>query len=66
MAERFTSNLEAVFDTLQSYIPQMLQSMEPVPASIITGTFGGIGFIVNFLLFAVVSVYLLKDFNPFW
>jgi predicted PurR-regulated permease PerM len=63
VADKVTAGLEDALGALQDRIPQMLQSMQKVLGSIVTGTFGVIGSIVNFLLFAVVSVYLLNDFN---
>ncbi len=63
VAEKVTAGIEDALGALQDRIPQMLQSMQKVLGSIVTGTFGVVGSIVNFLLFAVVSVYLLNDFN---
>jgi predicted PurR-regulated permease PerM len=63
LAERFSSNLDELLGALRSHLPQVLESIRTILVSIITHTFGLIGAIANFLLFAVVSVYLLNDFN---
>jgi predicted PurR-regulated permease PerM len=41
----------------------MLESARGLFVGLVTGTLGAVGAIVNFVLFAVVSVYLLKDFD---
>lgn len=50
-------------DRLQSAQPQILSIVKRVASSLFRGTLGALGAIVNFLLFAVVTVYLLKDFD---
>ncbi|RJP72660.1 MAG: AI-2E family transporter [Candidatus Abyssobacteria bacterium SURF_17] len=62
-AAKLTTNLDSVLATLKENLPQILQSAQKVLTGALTRTFGVAGYIVNFLLFAVVSVYLLKDFN---
>lgn len=63
LAERFSSDIESLFGALKSSVPQMLESVQLVLSRVVTGTLGVVGAIVNFLLFAVVSVYLLLDFD---
>ena len=63
LAERFSSDIEALFETLKGHVPQMLESVSVVLSTVVSGTLGVVGWIVNFLLFAVVSVYLLLDFD---
>jgi len=63
LAERLSANLETVLDSLKNRAPQMLESAQSVLAGLVTGTLGVVGAIINFILFAVVSVYLLKDFD---
>jgi predicted PurR-regulated permease PerM len=63
MAAQINQSLETALSTLQGNIPQILQAAEKVLAGIVTRTVNILGYIVNFLVFAVVSVYLLKDFH---
>ncbi len=49
---------------LKKYIPQVTGFIFGVIISIFYSTFGFVGMLTNFLIFSVVSVYLLKDFNP--
>jgi len=63
LAERFQTDMEAMLGQLQEHVPQMLQALQGVLVSIASRTAGIVGSIINFLLFAVVSVYLLKDFD---
>lgn len=63
LAERFSSDIESLFGTLKSHVPQMLESVRKLFVGLVAGTLGVVGSIVNFLLFAVVSVYLLLDFD---
>jgi predicted PurR-regulated permease PerM len=62
-SERFVSDIESLFEALKRYVPQMLESVSVVLSTVVSGTLGAVGWIVNFLLFAVVSVYLLLDFD---
>lgn len=63
LAERLTEDIEAALGSLQNHVPKILQSMERVFTRVVSSTFGFIGAIANFVLFAVVTVYLLKDFD---
>ena len=63
LAERFGADFESLLGTLKSHVPQMLESVQAVLMSLVAGMLGVVGSIVNFLLFAVVSVYLLLDFD---
>ncbi len=63
MAGKITSNIDTLLEALESHMPQLLQSVQTVLAGIVTRTVGVVGFIANFVLFAVVGVYLLRDFN---
>jgi len=63
ISERLNSGIESLLAALRSHVPQMLESIRTVLASVVAGTLGVVGSIVNFLLFAVVSVYLLLDFD---
>ncbi len=63
LAERLHANLDNLIDAIKRNVPQILTSAEAVVSGIISRTVGFVGFIVNFLLFTVVCVYLLKDFN---
>jgi predicted PurR-regulated permease PerM len=63
IAGKVASNLTALLDALKSHMPQLLQSVQTLLAGIVTRTVGVVGFVAHFLLFAVVGVYLLKDFN---
>ncbi len=47
----------------KKYIPQAISILLNVSKNIFYSTFGFFGIIVNFIIFSVVSVYLLKDFN---
>ena len=63
LAERFSADIESLFATLKSHVPQILESIGGGLSMVLAGTLGMMGAIVNFLLFAVVSVYLLLDFD---
>jgi predicted PurR-regulated permease PerM len=63
LAERISANIESLFEALKGHVPQMLESVSDVLGAVVSGTLGVVGWIVNFLLFAVVSVYLLLDFD---
>jgi predicted PurR-regulated permease PerM len=63
LAERLSTSLEGMLEALKARAPQMLESAQSVLAGLVSGTVGFVGAIVNFILFAVVSVYLLKDFD---
>jgi len=63
LAKRFSSDIESLFATLKSHVPQMLESVGTALSRIVAGTLGVVGSVVTFLLFAVVSVYLLLDFD---
>jgi len=63
LAERFSSDVESLFEALKSQVPRMLESVGGVLSAVAAGTLGFVGSIVNFLLFTVVSVYLLLDFD---
>ncbi|HHT9130327.1 MAG TPA: AI-2E family transporter [Candidatus Brocadiaceae bacterium] len=47
----------------KKYIPQAIGFLLNIAKNIFYSTFGFLGIIVNFVIFGVVSVYLLKDFN---
>lgn len=47
----------------KKYIPQAIGFLLNIVKNIFYSTFGFLGIIVNFVIFSVVSVYLLKDFN---
>ena len=63
MAERLSSSVEAALDSLKSRVPQMLESAQSLLTGLVSGTLGVVGAVINFVLFAVVSVYLLNDFD---
>lgn len=63
LVESLDKYVRSALDALQQNMPQILRSAEAVFAGAVSYTFNIIGFIVNFVLFAVVSVYLLKDFH---
>ncbi len=63
LAETFDRYLNSSLALLQKNMPQILQSLEKAFTGIISYTFSVLGVIVNFVLFSVVSVYLLKDFH---
>lgn len=48
---------------LKKYIPQVMGFFTDIITNIFYSTFGFLGIIVNFIIFSVVSIYLLKDFN---
>ncbi len=48
---------------LKKYVPQSLGFLLNFSKGIFFGTFGILGMVVNFIIFGVVFVYLLKDFN---
>jgi len=63
LAERFDTSVESLFGALKARVPQLLESVSALLAGVVAGTLGVVGSIVNFILFAVVSVYLLLDFD---
>ncbi|GAB4348362.1 MAG: AI-2E family transporter [Candidatus Abyssubacteria bacterium] len=63
LAQRLYANLDTLIEAMRRNVPEILTSAEAVLSGIISRTVGLVGFIVNFLLFAVVSVYLLRDFR---
>lgn len=54
--------IEAVWG-FKKYLPQAMGFFLNIGKNIFYSTFGFIGIMVNFIIFGVVSVYLLKDFN---
>lgn len=54
--------IEAVLG-FKKYLPQAVGFLLNIIKNIFYSTFGFLGIIVNFIIFSVVSVYLLKDFN---
>lgn len=53
---------EAIWD-LKKYLPQVMDFFARAIKSIFYGTFGFFSIAVNFIIFSVVSIYLLKDFD---
>ncbi len=47
----------------KKYIPQVVSFFLNIMKNIFYSTFGFVGILVNFIIFGVVSVYLLMDFN---
>jgi predicted PurR-regulated permease PerM len=47
----------------QKYLPQVMLFFTGIIKNIFYSTFGFVGIILNVIIFSVVSVYLLKDFN---
>ena len=47
----------------KKYIPQVISFFLNIIKNIFYSTFGFVGILVNFIIFGVVSVYLLVDFN---
>ena len=47
----------------KKYIPQVIAFFLNIIKNIFYSTFGFLGIIVNFIIFSVVSIYLLLDFN---
>ncbi|MBI4222733.1 MAG: AI-2E family transporter [Planctomycetes bacterium] len=47
----------------KKYIPQVISFFLNIIKNIFYSTFGFVGILVNFIIFGVVSVYLLMDFN---
>ncbi|MFN3531156.1 MAG: AI-2E family transporter [Candidatus Brocadia sp.] len=54
--------IEAVWG-FKKYLPQAMGFFLNIGKNIFYSTFGFLGIMVNFIIFSVVSVYLLKDFN---
>lgn len=54
--------IEAVWG-FKKYLPQAMGFFLNISKNIFYSTFGFLGIMVNFIIFSVVSVYLLKDFN---
>lgn len=48
---------------LKKYTPDVLKFVSNIAKEIFKSTFGIIGIIINFFIFTVVTVYLLKDFD---
>lgn len=48
---------------LKKYLPQAMDFLMRAIKNIFYGTFGFFSFIANFIIFSVVSIYLLKDFH---
>lgn len=48
---------------LKKYLPQVMDFFARAIKSIFYGTFGFFSMAVNFIIFSVVSIYLLKDFD---
>lgn len=48
---------------LKRYIPQAITLLLDVTRKVFSSTFGIIGIVANFLIFSVVTFYLLKDFK---
>jgi predicted PurR-regulated permease PerM len=63
IAQTLSEYARSGLGTLQKNMPQILKTVESVLTGALTYTFSFVGVIVNFLLFSVVSVYLLKDFH---
>ncbi len=53
---------EAIWN-LKKYLPQAMDFLAGAIKSIFYGTFGFFSIAVNFIIFSVVSIYLLKDFD---
>ncbi len=47
----------------KKYIPQVVGFLLGITTNLFYSTFGLFGIIINFIIFSVVSIYLLKDFN---
>lgn len=47
----------------KKYLPQAMGFSLSIVKSVFYSTFGFAGIIINFIIFSIVSVYLLKDFN---
>lgn len=47
----------------KKYIPQAFGFLLSITKNLFYSTFGVFGIIINFIIFSVVSIYLLKDFN---
>lgn len=48
---------------LKKYLPQVMEFLTNIIRNIFYSTFGFLGIILNFIIFGVVSIYLLKDFS---
>jgi predicted PurR-regulated permease PerM len=57
-----TRFIEAVWG-FKRYLPQAMGFFLNIGKNVFYSTFGFLGILVNFIIFSVVSVYLLKDFN---
>ncbi|HHT9125131.1 MAG TPA: AI-2E family transporter [Candidatus Brocadiia bacterium] len=55
--------LEAIPD-LKKYAPHVIGFVFGAIKRVFYSTFGFIGMLTNFIIFSVVSIYLLKDFDP--
>lgn len=51
------------FLELKKYIPSALKLVFGIAKNVFQGTFGFIGIVMNIVIFGVVTVYLLKDFD---
>jgi len=63
LTETVNQYLGRILEALQRNMPQVLNAMEGVLTGAVAYTVNIVGYIVNLILFAVVSVYLLKDFH---
>ena len=55
--------LAEILGGFKKYIPQVISFFMNIIKNIFYSTFGFLGILVNFIIFGVVSVYLLVDFN---
>ena len=55
--------LAEILGGFKKYIPQVVSFFLNIMKNIFYSTFGFVGILVNFIIFGVVSVYLLMDFN---
>ena len=55
--------LAEILGGFKKYIPQVISFFMNIIKNIFYSTFGFLGILVNFIIFGVVSVYLLMDFN---
>ncbi|MCF6157189.1 MAG: AI-2E family transporter [wastewater metagenome] len=55
--------LAEIIDKYKKYVPRVIDFFFNIIKNVFYGTFGFFSIAVNFIIFSVVSVYLLKDFN---
>lgn len=55
--------LAEIVNEYKKYFPQVMDFLFNVIKNIFYGTFGFFSIAINFIIFGVVSIYLLKDFN---